>query len=133
MSVLKCDRQESPVQFIDTAMKLLEHTIKYTRKQFNNKDYDLVRRIRDLSIDILNNVVMANAIFPKSQNDIDRRYEHFRTAKSCCFALMTLISTIKNVVHSTVTSYGWLMWGTYLKEEINLINKVIASDKKLTF
>lgn len=129
MSVLQCKRQQSPVQFIDTAMKLVEHTILYTRKQFANKDHDLVRRIRDLSSDILTNVVMANAVFPKSYEDIAYRYKLFREAKAKCFALNTFLSTIKHAIQTTITDYGWKMWGEYLIDEIRLINKVISSDK----
>lgn len=128
MSVIVAKRTQSPVQFVDTAMLLVEHTIRYTRKQFNNKDYDIVRRLRDMSMNILDCVTKANGIFPKSNDDLVRRYMLFREAKSQCFSMITLVSVIKNVLQNTVTNYGWQKWGEYLSQEIDLMNKIIKSD-----
>lgn len=134
MSVIEAKRKQSGVQFLNTAMKIAEHTFRYTTsKKFDKCDRDVVRRIRDLSLEILQEVEKANAIFPKSQIDIEQRYIHFISAIGSCEALCSLLCVIKYSITNKVTAYGWKMWGEYLAEEISLIRGIINSDKKIKF
>lgn len=134
MSVIESKRQESNVKFLHKAMNLVEHTLKYTTaKKFNKSDKDVVRRIRDLGIEVLVEVEKANSIFPKSQLDIEERYIHFSRAIGSCEALCSLLCVVKHSLPNEVTTYGWEEWGNILDDEIKLIKKTILSDKNLKF
>lgn len=133
MSVIEAKRKDSAVKFIMTAMKLAEHTFKYTKKQFNKSDKDIIRRVRDLSMEILIEVEKGNSIFPKSQVDVEQRYIHFINAISSCEAMCSLLCVIKYSVQNTVSTFGWEQWGLLLGDEISLVKGVISSDKKLIF
>lgn len=134
MSVIEAKRKQSGVQFLNTAMKIAEHTFKYTTsKKFDKCDKDVVRRVRDLSLEILVEVEKANAIFPKCQIDIEQRYIHFISAIESCEALCSLLCIVKYSITNKITAYGWQKWGEYLGEEISLIKGIINSDKNLQF
>ena len=134
MSVIEAKRKQSGVQFLNTAMKIAEHTFKYTTsKKFDKCDKDVVRRVRDLSLEILVEVEKANAIFPKCQIDVEQRYIHFISAIGSCEALCSLLSVVKYSITNKITAYGWQKWGEYLGEEISLIKGIITSDKNLQF
>ena len=132
MSVIESKRQESNVKFLHNAIKLAEHTFRYaTTKKFNKSDKDVVRRIRDLGMEVLIEVEKANSIFPKTQLDIEQRYIHFMNAIGSCEALCSLLCVAKYSLENEVTAFGWEEWGNILGDEISLIKKVISSDKNL--
>ena len=134
MSVILSKRQESNVQFLHNAMKLAEHTFRYaTTKKFNKGDKDIVRRLRDLGMEVLCEVEKANSIFPKSSLDIEQRHIHFNNAIGSCEALCSLLCVVKHAIQNEVTSYGWEEWGNILNNEIKLIKKTMSSDNNLKF
>ena len=102
MSVIEAKRKQSGVQFLSTAMKMAEHTFRYTTsKKFDKCDKDVVRRIRDLNLEILQEVEKANAVFPKCQIDVEQRYIHFSSALGSCEALCSLLCVVKYSIISS--------------------------------
>lgn len=106
MSVRLNERSESKVQFIATARDLCAHTLKNTRKQFHKVDIDAVRFIRTQAMNILSYVVQANSIYPKTAEDVAKRYDLFQKAKAECYAMNTLLGVIKLTMQSTTSDYA---------------------------
>ena len=73
MTVLKRNRRESSLEFINTAIDLevfiLKECVKFPKRYF----YIITKDIIELSKQILNNVKIANEIFPKDKESIELR------------------------------------------------------------
>lgn len=80
MSVIKAFRQESKIQFIDTARELVVHTLTYCKKFPKSAMFLMTKDILELAKNIYIQVVSANVIFHNSKTDIEERKKHFDQA-----------------------------------------------------
>ena len=128
MSVPLGKRKPSGVQYLDTARELAIHTLRYTNKKFAKKDTDIIRRLRDLALDILENVSSANSIFVKTQKDKEMRRTCLMNARNNLFSLSSLLSVVMEVINNEITEYGWTCWGELIDKEIKLITGLMRSD-----
>lgn len=127
-------RNESKVQFIDTARELVVHTMKYAKKFPKSAMFIITKDLVDLSREIYKCVVCANRAFPNSQRAVDARYGYFTKALGCIDALDCFLGIAKDAYNTTdISDYGWSHWGELLVKEENLIKKILASDAKITF
>lgn len=132
MSVPKGKRNEEkdPVRYVETTFQLFEHTLRYTKKKFNNEDKDLARTLRDLASSAFVNVVAANSIFPKTTWDIEERRRLLTQAKAHIAALSAYITVVKRNLQTQITEYGYLHWGELIDTAEKTIANVITSDTK---
>ena len=96
MSVIKAFRQESKIQFIDTARELVVHTLTYCKKFPKSAMFLMTKDIADLAKNIYIQVVSANVIFPNSKTDIEERKKHFDQALGYIDALDCDVFDITN-------------------------------------
>ena len=135
MSVIKAFRQESKIQFIDTARELVVHTLTYCKKFPKSAMFLMTKDIAELAKNIYIQVVSANVIFPNSETDIEERKKHFDQALGYidsldCFLGIAKDSYTSNEEGKKISDYGWIHWGELLENEKNLIKKVLSADSK---
>lgn len=134
-------RKESGVQFLDTARELTVHLLSCVKRMPKSWRFVLTNKLTDLGCDIYTEVSMANAIYPKSAEDVAARAAHFNAALGKIDALDGLsaiafdcIGTKGNPADkldpTRLSDYAWLHLGELLGQERSLITKVLASDKK---
>lgn len=128
MSVPMGKRKPSPIQFLETARELAVHTLKYTNKTFAKKDTDVIRRLRDLAINIFNNASAANSVFVATQEDKAIRRQYLVNARGDLFALSSMLSVVMEVISTEITEYGWSHWGELIDKEIRLITALMKKD-----
>ena len=123
-------RRPSGVQYIDTAIELAEHTIRYTSKKFAKKDMDLVRTLRNISFDIVKDVNFANSLYGSDLETVNLRRTTLLSARGKCWSMGAVLSSIFREIQCEITEYGWKHWGELLDQEIGLITSILQSDKE---
>lgn len=150
MSVLKCNRSESKVQFITTAIEIEGKTIHLLTRMSPKYQKLFADKVMGLAIDLVNSCEESNKIYPSSIKRIEMREELLLKAqgylsaldiqlKFCYDILMmnskyALESSSGNPVESGSAKEKIdklaLTLGDLIDQEDNLIKKVIESDKK---
>ena len=150
MSVLKCNRSESKVQFITTAIEIEGKTIHLLTRMSPKYQKLFADKVMGLAIDLVNSCEEANKIYPSSIKRIEMREELLLKAqgylsaldiqlKFCYDILMmnskyALESSSGNPVESGSAKEKIdklaLILGDLIDQEDNLIKKVIESDKR---
>ena len=123
-------RTPSGIQYIDTAIQLAEHTIRYTNKKFAKKDMDLVRTLRNISFDIVKDVKFANSLYGNDLEIVSLRKTTLITARGKLWSMGAVLSSIFREIQCEVTDNGWTGWGTLIDQEIALITNLLQSDKE---
>lgn len=134
-------RKESGVQFLDTARELTVHLLGCVKRMPKSWRFVLTNKLADLGCDIYTEVCTANAIYPKAGEDIEQRARHLNVALGKIDALDGLATIAFDCIGTKnapvdkadttrMSDYAWYHLGELLDKERNLINKVLASDKK---
>lgn len=139
MSVPTYNRNESKVQFIDTARELVEHTLKYVHKLPKRATFYLSIRIFDYSAKVYESVVSANEYYPTTSLDIEQRKILFKQAQGYLSSLDYFLGLAKDSYgglknekgNPIISEYGWVHWGELIKKEKSLIKSVLSSDSKI--
>ena len=87
MAVLKSNRNESQLQFLDTARDLEIFTLRNCVKFPKRYTFFITTEIVRLSQSVFNNVKAANSIFPSDPQRIDLRIGHLLEARAALMAL----------------------------------------------
>ena len=129
MATKKKDRKPSPVQFIDTAKELVEHTWFYISKFPKSTRFIFQTKISDLAMDLYINTQRANSIFVEKENEADRqnKRECVQQALGIINSLEGLLSIIQLKYYSEITEYGWKHWGELIDKERKLLSGLLKS------
>ena len=150
MSVLKCNRTESKVQFITTAIEIEGKTIHLLTRMSPKYQKLFADKIMGLAIDLVNSCEEANKIYPSSIKRIEIREELLLKAQGYLSALDIQLKfcydiLMMNSKYALESSSGnpvesgnakekidklALTLGDLIDQEDNLIKKVIESDKR---
>ena len=132
MSVPSWKRNESAVQYVDTARELYEHTLRYCRKFPKSATFLVTKDVVDAAKGVFTNVLAANRIYPKTEGDRAQRRAKLFDALGGLAALDAIIPIAKDIFGlKDVSDYGWAHWGELIVKEGNLIKKVMASDERI--
>ena len=132
MSVPSWRRNESAVQYVDTARELYEHTLRYCRKFPKSAMFFITKDVVECAKSVLLNVLSANKIYVKTEGDRAQRRAMLQAACGELSTLDAIIPIAKDIFGlKDVPDYGWLHWGELILKEGNLIKKVMASDEKV--
>lgn len=82
MSVYVSKRNESKVQFLETARKLSAHTLTYCLKAPKRLTFFLTKDICSLARKVYYEANIANGINPQNKMDVQNRKMHFRLSFS---------------------------------------------------
>lgn len=128
MSVHKNDRDDSTVQFLETAFNLRVFTINSCKKSAKRDTFLISNKISDMSYDILRLVKSGNSIFPTNAYEARMRRDCFMEAYQICQSMVSELNVWAEV--SPDMRKFLPEWSKYLYDELKLIKGVIKSDNK---
>ena len=130
MSVLESKRQESKVQFLETARNLEIFTLQHCAKFPKRYAYTITNNIINLSISIYNELKSANSIFPTNKEEVQMRKNCFIKANCELQALISQLDIARGVLNDTVSVSIWCSWLDLMEQEAKLISAVRKADKE---
>ena len=130
MSVLLGKRQESKVQFLETARNLEIFTLQHCAKFPKRYAYTITNNIINLSISIYNELKSANSIFPTNKDEAQLRKNCLIKANCDLQAFMSQLDIARAVLNDVVSVSIWCTWLEYIEEEAKLISAVRKADKE---
>lgn len=135
MSVLKSQRGDSVVQFLDTARELEIYTIKQCAKFPKRYMFLITKDIVALANAVYNNVKAANSIYVITADDARLRREYVTKANCNLQCLISQIDIAREFVRTTdenkpIKCTVWEKWATLITTEAKLLASLKESDKK---
>ena len=128
MSVYKSKREESSVQFLETAREIQIHTIRQLAKIPNKYKYYLSGEIAALAAKGHTLLKEANSIFPKSKAEAEMRILRFTEANAAYQALVSQIGVAEEFADFSDSSMT--AWMDLISKELVMIKRLISSDKE---
>ena len=123
MSVYVSKRNESKVEFLETARKLSAHTLTYCLKAPKRLTFFLTKDICVLARRVYYEANTANGILPRNKIEAQNRRNHFQLALSACENMEIPLAELKARLLQIRK-----IWGV----EIAVLNEELAGEYKLT-
>lgn len=129
MSVLKSQRGESSIKFLDNAYDLEVHTIKCCMKLPKRMTFFIGTEISRLAAEVHNNCKAANSIYPVNEHEAQMRCDCFIEANCALQALIGKCSVLMEFQHG-LSEYALTHWADLMIEQGRLISGAKKSDKE---
>lgn len=134
MSVLKNNRAESKVQYIDTAERLVVHTVKCCMKLPKRWTFFGVTHVVELAHTVLECCRGANSIYVKTRQDFEYRRHLLLQGNVAVQAMISELGILIDLMHENPETQKWVenaarVWGDLLNQEAKLIAGVRAYDE----
>ena len=126
MSVLKSKRDESVIEFINTARELNMHTIRQCVKFPKRYTFFVSQDIVSLSNEIYEDVVKANAINPSNRHEAQTRKDLLIAAHTSCESLVAKIALAKELF--PIEEKPMIRWMEFINKEQRLLKGAIKHD-----
>ena len=146
---MKNKRRESKAKFVNIANQIYLETLNFLSRLSNRYQRLIARDVIALASEVLDNCEKAQAIFPKDDIKIEKRYGHLLEARASLMALDVHMAHVYELMMTNpqgcfMNSKGETIppaeaekkledmsqsLGEKIDEENNLIQKVISSDK----
>lgn len=130
MSVLKSNRSESHLQFLDTARELEIFTLRKCLKFPKRYTFFITTEIVKLSQSIYNNVKSANSVFPAGITEIELRKNYLIKANCDLQCLISQLDVAKEMFGNEIKSSVWCNWMDLIEREIKLISALRKKDRE---
>ena len=135
MSVLKSQRGESAVQFLETARELEIYTIKQCAKFPKRFMFLITKDIVALAKAVYNNAKAANSVYPTNAAEVQMRRNYIITANCDLQCLISQLDIAREFVKETdgnkpLKSTIWQTWADLITAEAKLLANLKASDAK---
>lgn len=130
MSVLKRNRKESTLEFINTAIELEIFTIKQVIKFPKRYQYIITNDILRLTKDCLFNVKSANEIYPTNKIELEIRTKYLLDAKCNISNLYTQIDILIQLCEIEIKEQNIIKWMELITKEEQLIKSLLKKDKE---
>ena len=130
MAVLKSNRNESQLQFLDTARDLEIFTLRNCVKFPKRYTFFITTEIVRLSQSVFNNVKAANSIFPSGELEVQLRRDYLTKANCDLQCLISQLDVAKEMFGEEVKSNTWCSWMDLIEKEATLISAVKKKDKE---
>ncbi len=134
MSVYVSKRNESKVEFLETARKLSAHTLTYCLKAPKRLTFFLTKDICALARRVYYEANTANGIIPRNKVELQNRRTHFQLALSACENMEIPLSELKERLNLNPeeakkwSEFAFKEWGRLLVEEQRLLKNIMKSD-----
>ena len=128
MSVLKSQRKESSIKFLDTAYDLELHTLKCCMKLPKRYTFFIGTELSRLASEVHNHCKMANSIYPMNEHEAQMRRDHLIEANNCLQALIGKCSVVMELQHG-LSEHALEHWADLMIDEGCLIAGAKKSDK----
>lgn len=129
MSVLKSQRKESAVKFLDNAFDLEVHTIKCCMKLPKRMTFFMSTEVCRLASVVHEKCKAANSIFPTNEHEAQMRRDCFIEANCALQALIGKASVLMEFQHG-LSEYALTHWADLMIEQGRLISGAKKSDKE---
>lgn len=122
-------RNESSVEFLETSRNLEIYTFQRLKKLPRRHNH-FRQMLEDFAVKVYNNCKLANSVFLKDEESLEKRTNYFDKALSNLYLLSSQIDIAKELkLCSAITNYQWARWLGLIYKDIELIKKVQVSDK----
>lgn len=134
MSVYVSKRNESQVQFLETARKLSAHTLTYCLKSPKRLTFFITKDICYLARKVYYEANIANNIVPRNSKDVQNRREHFQLALAACENMELPLTELKARLEMNPEEskewkkFAFQEWGRLLLEEQTLLKGIMKKD-----
>ena len=134
MSVYVSKRNESKVEFLETAKKLSAHTLTYCLKAPKRLTFFLTKDICALARRVYYEANTANGILPRNKIEAQNRRTHFQLALSACENMEIPLAELKARLNLNPdetkkwSEFAFKEWGRLLMEEQRLLKNIMRSD-----
>ncbi len=127
ISVIKSKRNESNLQFVDTAFKLYTFTIQQCVKFPKRYTFYVSQEISNTATKILVEVKRGNSIYPTNEHEVQIRRDSFLNAYADAQSLISQINAATELFQvSGTTLTGWM---ELIQSELNLLRGIMKKDK----
>lgn len=128
MSVPKPQRNESEMEFLYNARKLLEFTLRRSKKIPKRFTFTLTTRLVDTAWSVYDSVKAGNSVFPSNQHEVQLRRDHFLNARA---QLNVLVGQVEVAAEfAPIDGETMREWMGLVRTELNLIKGVLDADKR---
>ncbi len=128
MSVPKPERNQSEMEFLYTARKLLEMTLRKCKKIPKRFTFLLTTRVTNTAWSIYDSVKAGNSIYPSNQHEVQTRRDHFLHAKAQLYVLVSEIEVVAEFI--PISGDDLKGWMALVRTEINLLKGVLDADNR---
>ena len=129
MSVLKPDRKESKVQFMESSLNLVTLTIKVCKKFPKSITFYVSVPTVNAAKSVYNNLKRGNSIIPTDQIQAQKRLEYFELAKVDLQVLSSEMDIACEMQGDSIAEGTLTDWFSLLDDSIRLVNAQIKNDK----
>lgn len=130
MAVHKQDRNESQLQFLDTARELEIFTLRNCVKFPKRYTFFITTEIVRLAQSVFNNVKSANSVFPSGELEVQLRRDYLTRANCDLQCLISQLDVAKEMFGAEIKSGMWCNWMDLIEREAKLISAVKKKDKE---
>ena len=130
MSKLESKREVGKYDSVEKAKELAGYVIRITmnEKKFPKRyRFTVTEKIINRAIFIVDNLTMANELFPNTSLELDKRIIYMKEARAACRALLLLVEIAANAFSVSASTFKELTENT--KELRKHITAWIESDK----
>lgn len=129
MSVLKSQRSESSVKFLDVAYDLEVHTLKCCMKLPKRMTFFLATELSRLAAEVHIQCKAANSVFPTNAHEAQLRRDHLTEANGALQGLIGKVSLLHEFSHG-LSEHALTHWADLMLDEARLISGVKKADKQ---
>ncbi len=133
MGVLEKNREESTVQFLETAMELEEYAIRYAIKFPKRYFFVITKDLLDLSKQVYNNAKSANSVYATNPTESQIRVNYVIHAICSLQALSSQLDVAQKVVthysakdkdgkEKSIPAKVWENWARLISKELTLLS-----------
>lgn len=135
MSVYKSKRGESPMQFVQTAWELEDHTFTCLLKVPKRYTFLLSTHIMNLAREVYDCVNAANNIWPTNEKEVQDRRDLLTRANNALQNMDRRIDTLYRQIKKNPQGYEWIdnavkRWAILMADEARLISAVKKADRQ---
>lgn len=135
MSVIKSRRNESVIQFLETARELEIYTIKQCAKFPKRFMFLITKDIIDLAKSIFNNVKSANSVYPTNAAELQLRTNFIINANCGLQCLISQLDIAREFIKhtdndKTIKSKIWQTWADLITSEVKMLSSLRKNDKE---
>ena len=124
MSTKKKDRNESPIEYLETVKNLYEHSLEYFPKLGDKKrtliQVPMLKYVRK---------ILELVVFINRERNVDKRINFIYEVLSYLDVFELQLSILQKCYKQCMTDYGWLHFGELIKRERALLEGLLRKVK----
>ena len=127
ISVIKSKRNESDMQFLDTAYQLYIFTVQQCVKFPKRYTFYVSQELSHIASEIHRKVKCANSVFPTNAHEFQMRRDYFLEAYADAQSMISQINAATELFQISGSTLTW--WMELIQAELRLLKGVMRKDK----